>query len=59
MCIAPLRAGSAGGASGAAGEAPERPESSGVSGGAPADGERRAVQRKGAATRGFTRQGAR
>eukprot|EP00969_Alexandrium_andersonii_P217142 9591434-Alexandrium_andersonii.AAC.1 len=49
MLIASPRADSAGGASGVAGEAPGRPESSGVPGGALADGERRAAQRKDAA----------
>eukprot|EP00969_Alexandrium_andersonii_P337537 14918599-Alexandrium_andersonii.AAC.2 len=58
MPIAPPRADSAGGASGVTGRAPERSESSDVPGGAPADGERRAVRRKGATARGFARQGA-
>eukprot|EP00969_Alexandrium_andersonii_P129271 5712496-Alexandrium_andersonii.AAC.1 len=58
MLIAPPRVGSAGGASGVTGEALERPDSSGAPGGTPSDGERRAVQRKGAVMRGFAWQGA-
>eukprot|EP00969_Alexandrium_andersonii_P361950 15458678-Alexandrium_andersonii.AAC.1 len=59
MLIAPPRSGSAAGAVGATGKSPEQSESSDVPRGAPADGARRAVQSKGAAVRGFARQGAR
>eukprot|EP00969_Alexandrium_andersonii_P116700 5159603-Alexandrium_andersonii.AAC.1 len=59
VLIAPPRAGSAVCAVGATGKSPEQSETSGVPGGAPAEGEWRAVQHKGAAVRVFTQQGPR